>query len=128
MDNSESHVSPAAAPTSAEPTLFERIIARQIPAQIVYEDDDYIAIKDIAPKAPIHWLVIPKKFSARVDEITDAHEMGRLWLMATQIARQELTDYRLVVNAGKGGGQEVFHTHIHILGGWNGGHPVGFEQ
>lgn len=110
------------------PSLFERIIAREIPAEIVYEDENYIVIKDIAPKAPTHLLVIPKQFSARLDEITGESEMGRLWLTASRIARQQLGDYRLVVNAGKGGGQEVFHTHIHILGGWEGGDPVGFNQ
>ena len=108
-------------PTSPQPTLFERIIAREIPSQVVYEDDDYIAIRDIAPKAPIHLLVIPKRVTTRVDEITDPLEMGRLWLKATEIAREQAPDYRLVVNCGAGGGQMVFHTHIHILAGWEGG-------
>ena len=106
---------------SPERTLFERIIAREIPSQIVYEDENYIAIKDIAPKAPIHLLVIPKRVTKRVDEITDPAEMGRLWLKATEIAREQAPDYRLVVNCGAGGGQMVFHTHIHILAGWEGG-------
>lgn len=108
------------------PTLFERIVAREIPAQIVYEDDAYIAIKDIAPKAPVHLLVIPKEVSTRIDEITGEAEMGRLLLTAVRVAQSHLTDYRLIVNVGKGGGQEVFHTHVHILGGWDGGSPVGF--
>lgn len=103
------------------PTLFERIIAREIPSEIVYEDDAYIAIKDIAPKAPIHLLVIPKKVSARVDEITDVQEMGKLWLTAVKVARQHAQDYRLLVNCGPGGGQVIFHTHIHILAGWENG-------
>ena len=106
---------------TASPTLFERIIARDLPSDIVYEDDDYIAIRDIAPKAPLHLLVIPKKVTTRLDEITDPTEMGRLWLKATEIARQHAPDYRLVANCGKGGGQMVFHTHIHILGGWENG-------
>ncbi len=114
--------------TNADPTLFERIIAREIPAQIVYEDGDYIAIKDIAPKAPLHLLVIPKKVSTRLDELEDAGEMGRLLLTAVKAARQHLSDYRLIVNVGKGGGQEVFHTHVHVLGGWEGAGPVGFGQ
>ncbi len=105
----------------SRPTLFERIIAREIPSDIVYEDDAFLCIRDIAPKAPIHLLVIPKKFSARVDEITDPAEMGSLWLKATEIARQHAPDYRLVVNCGAGGGQMVFHTHIHILAGWRNG-------
>lgn len=102
-------------------TLFERIIAREIPSEVVYEDDAYIAIRDIAPKAPIHLLVIPKKVSARVDEITDAREMGELWLTAVKVARQHARDYRLLVNCGQGGGQVVFHTHIHVLAGWENG-------
>lgn len=106
---------------SDSPTLFERIIAREIPSDIVYEDDHYIAIRDIAPKAPIHILVIPKKVSARVDEITDAREMGELWLAAIKVAQGHAKDYRLLVNAGKGGGQVIFHTHIHILAGWENG-------
>ena len=106
---------------AAQRTLFERIIAREIPSQVVYEDENYIAIKDIAPKAPIHLLVIPKRVTTRVDEITDPLEMVRLWLKATEIAREHAADYRLVVNCGAGGGQMVFHTHIHILAGWEGG-------
>ena len=102
-------------------TLFERIIAREIPAEIVYEDDAYIAIRDIAPKAPVHLLVIPKKVSARVDEIADPVEMGELWLTAVKVAQQHAQDYRLLVNCGKGGGQVVFHTHIHVLAGWENG-------
>lgn len=103
------------------PTLFERIIAREIPSEIVYEDDAYIAIRDIAPKAPIHLLVIPKKVSARVDEITDPVEMGELWLTAVKVAQQHAQDYRLLVNCGQDGGQVVFHTHIHVLAGWEHG-------
>lgn len=106
---------------SEQPTLFERIIAREIPSEVVYEDDDYIAIKDIAPKAPIHLLVIPKRVTRRVDEITDAGEMGRLWLKAAEIARTQADDFRMLVNCGAGGGQMIFHTHIHILAGWENG-------
>ncbi|WP_221088613.1 histidine triad nucleotide-binding protein [Deinococcus aquaedulcis] len=102
-------------------TLFERIIARELPSEIVYEDERFIAIRDIAPKAPIHLLVIPKKVTARVDEITGAAEMGELWLTAVKVARQHAQDYRLVVNCGAGGGQVVFHTHIHVLAGWENG-------
>ncbi|MBZ9749458.1 histidine triad nucleotide-binding protein [Deinococcus sp. HMF7604] len=102
------------------PTLFERIIARALPSEIVYEDERYIAIRDIAPKAPIHLLVIPKKVTARLDDITDTAELGDLWQTAIKVARQHAQDYRLVVNCGEGGGQVVFHTHIHVLAGWDG--------
>jgi len=110
----------------ADKTLFERIIAREIPSTVVYEDDDYIAICDIAPKAPVHLLVIPKVVSTRLDEIGSEAELGRLMATAIKVARSRLSDYRLVVNVGKGGGQEVFHTHVHILGGWDEGSGVGF--
>lgn len=109
------------------PTLFERIIAREIPADVVYEDERYIAIRDIAPKAPIHLLVIPKRVTARVDEITDATELGELWLTAAKVARQHAQDYRLLVNCGPGGGQVVFHTHVHVMAGWDNG-PEGDTQ
>lgn len=102
------------------PTLFTRIVARELPSDVVYEDEHYIAIRDIAPKAPLHLLVIPKKVTPRLDEITDAAEMGELWLTAVKVARQHARDYRLVVNCGAGSGQMVFHTHIHILAGWDG--------
>lgn len=111
--------------TKDGPTLFERIIARELPSTVVYEDDDYIAIRDIAPRAPIHLLVIPKRVTVRVDEITDPEEMGRLWIKAAEIARQHTPDFRLIANCGPGGGQMVPHTHIHILAGWEegpGGH------
>lgn len=107
--------------TSPIPTLFERIIAREIPADVVYEDDRYIAVRDIAPKAPIHLLVIPKRVTARMDEIDGAAEMGELWLTAVKVARQHAQDYRLLVNCGPGGGQVVFHTHVHVLAGWEQG-------
>ena len=103
------------------PTLFTRIIARELPADVVYEDDHFIAIRDIAPKAPIHLLVIPKRVTTRLDEVTDAAEMGELWLTAVRVARQHAPDYRLLVNCGEGGGQVVPHTHVHILAGWESG-------
>jgi len=102
-------------------TIFQRIIDREIPSSVVYEDDEFIAIRDIAPKAPIHVLVIPKQLSTRLDEIEDEGHMGRLFLTATKVARSLTNDYRVVVNVGEGGGQEVFHTHVHILGGWQNG-------
>ncbi len=101
-------------------TIFEKIIAREIPSTIVFENSDYIAFKDINPKAPVHVLCVPKKVSARLDEITDALEIGQLFQTASRVAREacRLTDYRLAINVGAGAGQIVFHTHVHILGGW----------
>ncbi len=100
-------------------TLFEKIIAREIPSVIVFENNQYIAFKDINPKAPVHVLVVPKKVSTRLDQISQL-EMGELFFTASKVARESLGlhDYRLAVNVGAGAGQIVFHTHVHVLGGW----------
>jgi histidine triad (HIT) family protein len=101
-------------------TIFEKIIAREIPSSIVFEDDDFIAFKDIAPRAPVHVLCVPKKVSSRLDEILSPLELGSLFATANRVAKESLglSDYRLVVNVGAGAGQIVFHTHVHIMGGW----------
>ena len=101
-------------------TIFEKIIAREIPSSIVFEDTDFIAFKDINPKAPVHVLCVPKRVSSRLDEISNATDLGRLFQTSIHVARESLglTDYRLAVNVGAGAGQIVFHTHVHILGGW----------
>jgi histidine triad (HIT) family protein len=101
-------------------TIFEKIIAREIPSTIVFEDDYFIAFKDISPKAPVHVLCVPKKVSSRLDEISDPLELGQLFQTAIRVARESLNlhDYRLAINVGPDAGQIVFHTHVHILGGW----------
>lgn len=103
-------------------TLFERIIAREIPADVVFEDDTVIAFRDINPKAPVHVLVVPKRVSTRLDELDQA-ALGELFERANRVARDvlKLSDYRLCVNVGAGAGQVVFHTHVHVLGGWGEG-------
>jgi histidine triad (HIT) family protein len=103
-------------------TIFSKIIAKEIPATIVYEDDLVLAFKDIQPQAPVHILIIPKKEIASVNDVTEADEMalGRLFTVAAKIAKEEGIDasgYRLMVNVNKDGGQEVFHLHMHLLGG-----------
>jgi len=102
-------------------TLFQKIIDREIPANIVFEDDQVLAFRDIDPKAPTHVLVIPKKPIARISEATeaDAELLGRLLLAATKVAEEEGLDggYRLVINDGAHGGQAVYHLHVHLLGG-----------
>jgi histidine triad (HIT) family protein len=102
-------------------TIFEKIIAREIPSTIVFENEHYIAFKDINPKAPVHVLCVPKKVSSRMDEIQTIQELGELFQTASHVAREAcgLHDYRLAVNVGAGAGQIVFHTHVHILGGWS---------
>lgn len=105
----------------SEKSIFEKIIDREIPADIVHEDDQCIAFRDIDPQAPAHLLVVPKK---RIDRIGEAQRedqalLGHLFLVAGEVARQENleTGFRLVVNNGPAGGEAVPHLHIHILGG-----------
>jgi histidine triad (HIT) family protein len=103
-------------------TLFERIIQREIPADIVYEDDQVFAFKDIDPKAPVHVLVIPKKPIPRIAESTPDDEalLGHLLVKAGKIACDlglKESGFRLVLNNGKDGGETVPHLHCHILGG-----------
>ncbi len=102
-------------------TLFLKIINREIPADIVYEDDICLAFRDINPQAPMHILIIPKKHIPRLAdaEAGDQELMGHLLLKASEIAdEQGFGDaFRLVVNNGEGAGQAVFHLHLHILGG-----------
>lgn len=103
-------------------TIFSKIIAREIPADIVYEDDLVLAFRDIAPQAPVHILIIPKKEIATVNDVSvgDEAALGRLLTVAAKIANDEgiaESGYRLIVNCNEDGGQEVFHLHMHILGG-----------
>jgi len=102
------------------PTLFERIASGEIPADVVYEDDDAIAFRDLAPVAPVHVLVVPRRPIPRADAVEPADEalVGHLFTVARRVAESEgLADYRLVVNNGEGAGQSVFHLHVHLLGG-----------
>ena len=105
----------------SEKTIFSRIIDREIPADIVYEDDLCLAFRDIKPQAPTHVLVIPKKVIPSVNELADDDRslLGHLLLVVKKLAGQLGLDggYRLVVNCGPDGGQEVDHLHIHLLGG-----------
>ncbi len=107
----------------AEETLFSKIIKGEIPADIIYEDEHCIAIKDIAPKAPVHLLVIPRKIIPRIidAEVEDQALLGHLMLAAGKIAEEAGIGeaFRLIVNNGAGAGQTVFHLHVHILGGKN---------
>ena len=103
-------------------TLFEKIIARDIPADIVFEDDQCLAFRDISPQAPVHILIIPKNPVARIGaaQANDQSLLGHLLLTAADIARRENIapdGYRLVINNGPHGGETVPHLHIHLLGG-----------
>lgn len=103
-------------------TIFKKIIDKEIPADIVYEDDLVLAFKDISPQAPTHILIIPKKEIATVNDVTtdDEQQLGHLLVVAAKIAKEQGIDksgYRLIINVNEDGGQEVFHLHMHLLGG-----------
>ena len=103
-------------------TIFSKIISREIPADIVYEDDLALAFKDVKPQAPVHILVIPKKpiVNLATAESEDTELLGHLLLAVQHIAEQaglKSNGYRIVINTGSDGGQTVNHLHIHILGG-----------
>ena len=102
-------------------TIFEKIIGREIPADFIHEDDQCIVIRDVAPQAPVHLLIIPKKLIPRVGEATpdDQSVLGHLLLIAGQVAEREgLADgFRIVINNGPAGGETVPHLHVHLLGG-----------
>lgn len=103
-------------------TIFGKIVRKEIPADIVYEDEDVLAFNDLAPQAPIHVLIIPKKEIATINHIEadDAELMGKLFLAAQKIAKKlGVADdgYRLVFNCNEDGGQTVYHIHMHFLAG-----------
>ncbi|HPC61581.1 MAG TPA: histidine triad nucleotide-binding protein [Verrucomicrobiota bacterium] len=111
-------------------TIFERIIARELPATIVYEDELVLAFRDINPQAPTHVLIIPKKPIPRIAEAQaeDQALLGHLLLKAAEVARQlglDRTGFRLVFNNGRDAGEAVPHLHCHILGGRRMGWPPG---
>jgi len=106
----------------AEETVFSKIIDKQIPADIVYEDECILAFRDISPQAPVHFLIIPKKPIPTVNDATaeDAQVLGQLFIVAADLAKQHGVDesgYRLTVNCNSDGRQEVFHMHMHLMGG-----------
>jgi len=102
-------------------TIFEKIISGEIQADILYQDEICIVIRDIEPQAPVHFLVIPKKVIPRIGDALqeDQSSLGHLLLTAGKIAEQEnlSSGYRVVINHGKNGGETVPHLHVHVLGG-----------
>ncbi|MEM6512903.1 MAG: histidine triad nucleotide-binding protein [Pseudomonadota bacterium] len=110
--------------------LFNKIVAREIPADIVHETDNVLAFRDVNPQAPTHVLVIPKRRIPTVNDLTDADAavVGELFLVAKAVAADEgLSEdgYRLVMNCNEHGGQTVFHIHLHLIGGRQMGWPPG---
>ncbi|MBX3462219.1 MAG: histidine triad nucleotide-binding protein [Planctomycetes bacterium] len=110
--------------------MFARILRRELPAQILHEDDLCVAFRDVAPQAPLHFLVVPKRPIARLADAAaaDAAMLGHLLLVGAAVARQQgLADdsFRVVINNGAGAGQTVFHLHVHVLAGRPLGWPPG---
>ncbi len=100
--------------------LFCKIANKEIPADIVLETEKCVAFRDLNPQAPTHILVVPKEHLDGIQSATEAHDLQAVLLCATEVARQQGVDnggYRLVINAGQGAGQSVFHLHVHVLGG-----------
>ena len=101
--------------------LFCRIVRGEIPCRKVYEDDEVLSFHDIHPVAPVHFMLIPKQHLATLADAGDAHSalLGRMLLLAPMLAKEQGLGhgFRTVINTGKGGGQEVFHFHIHVIGG-----------
>lgn len=108
--------------TNYEETIFSKIIRKEIPAAIIYQDDLVTAFRDIAPQAPIHILIVPNKFIPTVNHVTadDEAVLGRMVTVAAKIAKQEgiaESGYRLIMNCNQDAGQEVYHIHMHLVGG-----------
>ncbi|XP_044300003.1 histidine triad nucleotide-binding protein 2, mitochondrial [Varanus komodoensis] len=110
-----------AAREAGAPTVFSRILDGSLPADILYQDDKCVAFRDVAPQAPVHFLVIPRRPIPRISCVTesDSQLLGHLLLVASQTAKLEgLSDgYRVVINDGRQGAQSVYHLHLHVLGG-----------
>ncbi|XP_061468607.1 adenosine 5'-monophosphoramidase HINT2 isoform X1 [Rhineura floridana] len=111
------------------PTIFGKILDGSIPADIIYKDEQCVAFRDVAPQAPVHFLVIPRRPIPRISRVaeSDAQLLGHLLVVASQMAKAEgLSDgYRVVINDGKLGAQSVYHLHLHVLGGRQMGWPPG---
>jgi histidine triad (HIT) family protein len=102
-------------------TIFEKIIAREIPAKVIWEDDDAIAFQDVNPQAPVHVLIVPKKVIPRLGAATKADQalLGQILLVAGELAKKlgvEHSGYRVVINSGPDAGESVPHLHLHLLG------------
>lgn len=110
--------------------IFCKIIAGEIPSSRLYQDEQVTAFRDINPVAPTHILIVPNKHIASVNDLTKADEklVGQMFTTARQLAEKEgiqESGYRLIINTGKDGGQEVHHLHLHLMGGHKMRHPMG---
>ncbi|MBK9327348.1 MAG: histidine triad nucleotide-binding protein [Thiobacillaceae bacterium] len=111
----------------SENCIFCKIVAGEIPCRKIYEDDDVLVFHDIHPAAPVHFMIIPRRHVASLAECDETHRdvLGKILILAPRLAREQgLADgFRTVINTGRGGGQEVFHLHVHVIGG-NGPRPL----
>ena len=103
-------------------TIFDKIISREIPADIIYEDEQVLAFKDIAPKAPVHYLIIPKQPITTLNDANPEHQalLGHMMLTAAKLAKEAGVaegGYRVQMNCNPDGGQVVYHIHLHLMGG-----------
>ena len=106
----------------AQETIFSKIIRHEIPSQIVYQDNLVTAFRDINPQAPTHILIVPNKLIPTVNDVSPEDEpaLGRMFTVAAKLAKEEgiaASGYRLIINCNKNGGQEIYHMHMHLLGG-----------
>lgn len=102
--------------------IFCKIIAGEIPAKKIYEDNDFIAFHDIKPMAKVHFLIVPKQHIETLKDCTEAHQslLGKALLLVPKLAENEgLAGFKTLINTGRDGGQEVFHIHVHVFGGGN---------
>ena len=111
-------------------TIFEKIIAREIPAKFIFEDEEIAAFHDVNPQAPVHFLVVPRKVIPRIAQAApeDQALLGRLLLVARDLAKElglNEAGFRIVINNGRNGGETVPHLHVHVLGGRPMGWPPG---
>lgn len=103
--------------------LFCKIVNREIPSEFLYEDDGYVVFKDINPAAPVHLLIVPKKHIRSINDLQQEDQtiVSDLFMIAKEMAKQQGVNesgYKLLFNVEKGGGQLVFHIHLHLIGGW----------
>jgi histidine triad (HIT) family protein len=103
--------------------LFCKIVNREIPSEFLYEDDTYVVFKDINPAAPVHLLLVPKKHIRSINDLSpeEGDVISGLFMVAKEMAREQGVNesgYKLLFNVEKGGGQEIFHLHLHLIGGW----------
>ncbi len=103
--------------------LFCKIVKGEVPSEFLFENDSFVVFRDIHPHAPVHLLIVPKRHIRSINDITenDSETIGGMFMIARDMAKQEGVDksgYKLLFNVEKGGGQMIFHLHLHLIGGW----------